>query len=588
VKLKPSDFKPYLRVLEYCRHYGGRIMGALCCMTLSAAFGVVPPWLVRNMIDDVLNDGNGAALDLIAVGMVVLYLLKALFAYGYMYLTAWVGQKAIMAIRLELYDKTQRLSLRVLYRRRTGEFLSRITNDVATLQNVVSTVAVDLAVQSLYFIGFLGFLFYINWKLTLVTFLVIPLAATVIDRASARLRVIGGDIQEQLAQLAAIAQEALSSIRIVRSFATEDSEAERFDAQSRKHFRSIMKGTKTRGILEGFVEVTLFVAMAPILWLGGRDVLAGNLTTGELVAFLIYLGLLVNPVRTISRAVSSIQQGVASADRIFEILDEEDEIALPRAPLIPHGLRGEVAFEDVWFAYEGERWVLSGFSLAIRPGEKVAVVGPTGTGKSTLGDLLLRFYDPLKGRILIDGTDLRELDLKSYRRRVGVVPQDPALMKGSLAYNISYGCGASPESIKRAAAMADIDGFVSSLPDGYETEVGERGVTLSGGQRQRIAIARAIVRAPVILLMDEATSSLDAVVESQIQGAMNVAMAGRTAIVIAHRLSTVRDADRIVVLGSGRITEEGTHDALIAKRGAYFELYSLQSGEQDSPRESSA
>jgi subfamily B ATP-binding cassette protein MsbA len=558
-------------------------MSALGCMALSAVFGVVPPWLVRNMIDDVLNAGNGAALDLIAAGMIALYVLKALFSYGYMYLCAWVGQKAIMTIRLELYDKTQRLSLRVLYKRRTGEFLSRITNDVSTLQNIVSSTAVDFVVQSLYSIGFMGFLLYINWKLTLVTFLVMPPAAFVIDRASAKLRSIGRDVQEQLAQLAAIAQEALSSVRVVRSFATEDIEAGRFDAQSVKHFKSIMKGAQTRGVLEGFVEVALFIAMAPILWLGGRDVLAGNLSTGELVAFLIYLGLLVHPVRTILRAVSTIQQGAASADRIFEILDEEDDIVLPACPVIPRDFAGRVAFEDVWFAYEDERWVLSGFNLVIEPGERVAIVGPTGTGKSTLGDLLLRFYDPIRGRILVDGTDLRALDPGSYRRKIGVVPQDPALMKGSLAYNISYGCDASEEAIKKAAAMAGIDEFISSLPDGYDTEVGERGVTLSGGQRQRVAIARAIVRDPVILLMDEATSSLDALVESQIQGAMNVAMAGRTSLVIAHRLSTIREADRIVVLGGGRAREEGTHDELIAKRGSYFELYSLQSGESEAP-----
>jgi subfamily B ATP-binding cassette protein MsbA len=553
-------------------------------MTLSSVFGVVPPWLVRNMIDDVLGRGDGTALNLIAAGMVTLYVLKALFAYGYMYLTAWVGQKAIMAIRLELYDKTQRLPLGVLYRRRTGEFLSRITNDVATLQNIISSVVVDLIVQSFYFTGFLGFLFYINWKLTLATFLVIPPAAFVIDRASAKLRAVGGDIQEQLAQLAAIAQESISSVRIVRSFATEDIEAHRFDAQSRKHFKSIMKGTQTRGFLEGFVEVILFVAMAPILWLGGRDVLAGNLSTGELVAFLIYLGLLVQPVRTISRSVSSIQQGVASADRIFEILDENDEVKPPASPVIRQAIKGKVLFDDVWFAYEKERWVLSGLRLAIKQGERVAIVGPTGTGKSTLADLLLRFYDPVRGRILIDGTDLRELDLKSYRRKVGIVPQDPVLMKGSLAYNISYGCDASRESIKKAAGLAGIDGFISSLPDGYDSEVGERGVTLSGGQRQRIAIARAIVRDPAILLMDEATSSLDALVESQVQGAMNVAMVGRTSIVIAHRLSTIREADRIVVLGKGRVEEEGTHDELIAKRGSYFELYSLQNSEPEKPR----
>jgi subfamily B ATP-binding cassette protein MsbA len=580
MELRFGDFKPYLRVLAYCRPHLNRLLAAFCCMALSSAFGVMPPWLVKNMIDDVLNKGDAAMLNMIAVGIVVLYALKASFAYGYAYLMAWVGQKAIMAIRLELYDKTQRLSLRVLYRHRTGEFLSRITNDVATLQTVISSAVVDLVVQSFYFIGILGFLFFINWKLTLATFLVIPIAALVIDKASAKLRRVGGDIQEQLAQLAAIAQEALSSIRIVRSFATEDIELERFDAQNRKHFKSIMRGTQTRGLLEGFVEVILFVAMAPILWLGGRDVLSGELSTGELVAFLIYLGLLVQPVRVISRVVSAIQQGVASADRIFEILDESDEISSPSAPAVPREIKGEVVFDGVWFAYEDDRWVLSGLDLVIKRGEKVAIVGPTGTGKSTVADLLLRFYDPTMGRILVDGADLRHIDLAPYRRRVGVVPQDPVLMKGSLSYNISYGYpAASFESIKKAAATAGIDEFISSLPDGYDTEIGERGVTLSGGQRQRVAIARAIVRDPAILLMDEATSSLDAMVESQVQGAMSAAMAGRTSLVIAHRLSTIREADRIIVLGDGRVVEEGTHDELVAAGGAYFALYSLQSGQ---------
>jgi subfamily B ATP-binding cassette protein MsbA len=582
MKLRAGDFKPYARVLAYCRPYIARLSAAVVCMAFSSAFGIVPPWLVKNVIDDVLSKGDKAMLNLISVGIVVLYAVKASFGYGYMYLMAWVGQKVIMTLRLELYDKTQKLSLRVLYRRRAGEFLSRITNDVTALQNIISSVVVDLAVQSFNFVGILGFLLFINWKLTFFTFIVIPIAVLAIDRASAKLRLVGSDIQEQLAQLAGIAQEALSSIRIVRSFATEQLEYDRFDTQSRKHFRAIIKGTQTRGLLEGFVEVVLFAAMAPILWLGGRGVLAGELTSGELVAFLIYLGLLVQPVRVISRVVSAIQQGVASAERVFEILDERDEVAQPTSPVSLKEMKGEIVFEDIWFAYEEDRWILSGLNLRIAPGERVALVGRTGAGKSTIADLILRFYDPTRGRILIDGVDLRHLDLAAYRRRIGVVPQDPVLMKGTLAYNISYGCpGAPAESIKKASVMAGIDEFISLLPQSYESEVGERGVTLSGGQRQRVAIARAIVRDPVILLMDEATSSLDALVESQVQGAMDEAMRGRTSLIIAHRLSTIREADRILVLDNGRIAEEGRHDELMSVRGRYFNLYSLTDVEHD-------
>ena len=577
-----EQWKSYLRLGVYCKPYLRRLGTALCCMTLSAIFGIIPPWLIRNVVDDVLIAGDSGILNLLAAGMVVLYALKAVFGYGHAYLMAWVGQKVIMDIRLELYDKTQKLSLRVLYRRRMGEFLSRITNDVATLQNILSTVVVDLVVQGATFVGILAFLFFINWKLTLLTFAVIPVAVLAIDRASAKLRRVGSEIQEQLAQLAAIAQEALSSVRIVRAFATEKLEYDRFEAQSHSHFRALIRGTQTRGVLEGFVEVVLISALALILWLGGRDVVAGQLTAGELLAFLMYLGLLVQPVRVLSRVVSTIQQGVASAERIFEILDEDDEIVISASPVTLKSMRGEIVFEDVWFSYETEecgRWVLSNLNLRIAPGEKIAIVGSTGAGKSTVADLVMRFYDPTRGRILIDGTDLRELDLVSYRRRIGVVPQDPVLMKGSLAYNIAYGfAAATTEAIHAAARTAGIDGFIASLPKGYEAEVGERGVTLSGGQRQRVAIARAIVRDPAILIMDEATSSLDALVESQVQGAMNEAMRGRTSLVIAHRLSTVREADRILVLSGGKIVEEGTHDALVAARGHYFNLYSLQQG----------
>ena len=340
-----------------------------------------------------------------------------------------------------------------------------------------------------------------------------------------------------------------------------------------------MKGTQVRGLLEGTVEVILISALAFILWFGGRDVINGKLTAGALLAFLTYIGLLVQPIRVLSRVISTIQQGVASADRVFEILDEKNEVPLPENPLTLTPMSGQISFKDVWFAYNDKAWVLKGLDFEIERGQKVAVVGSTGAGKSTLADLVMRFYDPQKGTVLIDGTDIKQLELKSYRRQIGVVPQDPVLMKGTLAYNIGYGYeGVTDEDLVRAAETAGILSFIRTLPDGFDTAVGERGVTLSGGQRQRIAIARAVVRDPRILIMDEATSSLDALVEQQVQDAMRKAMLGRTSIIIAHRLSTIRDADRIAVLSGGKLVEQGTHDELISIKGHYFKLFLASNG----------
>ena len=570
----------YIRLLSYCRPYKMRLAAALACMVLSAIFGIIPPWLIKNVVDDVLINKESSTLDLLAFGIVALYILKALFGYGHMYLMTWVGQKVVIDIRLELYDHTQRLSLAKLYSKRSGEFLSRITNDVATLQNILAAVVVDFVVQGCTFIGIICFLLFINWKLTLVTFVVTPLAVLVIDKASSKLREVGGTIQEKLAMVAAIAQEALSSIRIVRAFVTEEKEYARFEDESNRHFKAVMKGTQVRGLLEGIVEVILIAALAFILWFGGRDVIKGRLTAGELLAFLTYIGLLVQPIRVLSRVISTIQQGVASADRVFEILDEKNEVPLPDDPVVLSPMEGRISFRDVWFAYNDRAWVLKGLDFEIVNGQKVAVVGSTGAGKSTLADLVMRFYDPQKGRILIDGIDIRQLDIKTYRRQIGVVPQDPVLMKGTLAYNIGYGFeGVTDADLIKAAEIAGILDFIRSLPDGFDTGVGERGVTLSGGQRQRIAIARAVVRDPRILIMDEATSSLDALVEQQVQDAMRKAMEGRTSIIIAHRLSTIRDAGRIAVLSGGKLVEQGTHEELISMKGHYHRLFMASNGE---------
>ncbi len=570
----------YLRLLAYAVPYRKRAFWAFICMVGAALFSVIPPWLMKNVVDDVLIGRRLGVLNLLAGGLVLLYTGKALFSYGQRYLMTWVGQRVILDLRVLLYDHIQHMPLSFISGNRVGELLSRITNDVTVLQDVVTSVVVDLVVQGVTFVGMLAFLLYINWKLTLVAFAILPLAALVIDKTSKKMRRVGHDIQEQLARVSGIAQEALSSLRIVHSFATEELELRRFRNQNFLNFKALMHGTQIFSALEGVVEVILVGALAFILWIGGRKVVSGELSPGELIAFLGYLGFLVQPLRVCSRAISRIQQGLASADRIFSLLDTPLAIASPPSPVYPDNLRGEVTFDNVHFSYEEGLEVLRGISCTVASGETVAIVGNTGAGKSTLVDLIPRFYDPRKGRVLVDGMDIRTLHLPSLRRQIGIVPQDPVLMRGSIGSNIAYGyAGATEENIRKAAELAGIHDFISSLPRRYDTPVGERGVTLSGGQRQRVAIARAIIRNPRILILDEATSSLDAEVELHIQEAMQKAMKGRTSFVIAHRLSTVRKADRILVLSGGAITEEGTHEELLARKdGTYAYLYALQFG----------
>lgn len=580
--MKMGKRNVYARLLSYGRPYLARLFSALACMVLASACNVVAPWLLKNIVDDVLISKNIMMLNLLAVGLVLLYVMKNAAHYGQQYLMNWVGQKVVMDIRLELYDHTQRMSLKYLYGTRVGELISRITNDVTKVQDMITTVVIDIVVQGLSFVGMIAFLLYINWKLTILTFTVLPIAVWVLDKASKKLRAVGHDIQRKLADLSATAYEAISSIRIVRSFATEEQEYERFREQNRLHFKALMRGTQVNAALAGIIEIILVTALAVILWFGGRFVIGGEMTPGELVAFLGYLALLVQPIRVFSRVVARMQQGLASADRIFEIIDTRSEVVPPKDPVFLDDVEGRIETDGVFFAYRDENWILRDVSVSVAPGEKVALVGPTGAGKSTLADMIPRFYDPQMGAVLIDGVDVRRLDLKTLRRQIGIVPQDPVLLKGSIAFNIAYGLEARDmDVIRQAARVAGIHRFIESLPEGYETEVGERGVTLSGGQRQRLAIARAIVRNPRILILDEATSSLDAAVEQEIQEAMKKAMKGRTSLIIAHRLSTVREADRIIVLDKGAVVEEGTHEELQKAGGLYARLCTLQFGDTD-------
>ncbi len=570
----------YRRLLSLLKPYHGKMGAALVCMVGAGICAAIPAWLMKNVVDGVLIRKEYFMLNMLVVGLVVLFVLKAGFTYGQKYLMGWVGQKIVMDLRVAAYAHLQTLSLKFINDKRVGELLSRVTNDANMLQTTVSTVAVDLVIQGVSCAAMLGYCLYLNWRLMLYTLFILPIVVFVLKRASETLRKVGHGMQQRVADLSAVAEEALSAIRIVRAFATEELELGRFKESNQQNFDVIVQGIKVNALLNGAVEILLIVALALILWLGGQQVLSDRMTPGELIAFLGSLGFLASPINNFTRAVSQLQFGFAAAERIFGLLDNQDRVVTPPHAISLGHLRGEVAFEDVWFAYEGEQWILKGLNLRVKPGEKVAIVGTTGTGKSTLVDLIQRFYDPQRGRVTIDGYDLRNVDLKTLRQQIGVVPQDPVLMKGSIAFNISYGYQGTPDEIEKAADIADISGFIESLPDAYRTEVGIRGVTLSGGQRQRIAIARAVIRNPRIIILDEATSSLDAAVERQIQNAMDKAMVGRTSFIIAHRLSTIINADRILYLEKGRIIEEGRHEELLRKKGAYQKLFALQYGER--------
>ncbi len=569
----------FLRLIAYVKPYMSRLFVAFVAVFITSILSIIPPWLLKYVVDDVLIKKQKHILFLLSLSIVVIYVLKGITYYFQHYLMSWVGQKVVFDLRNTLYDCLHKMSLSFFVKRRIGDIISRLTNDVNMIQDLVANVVIDMVMHFISLVGVLGFLLYINWRLTIVTFCVLPIAIFSVNRATKKLRVIGRDIQDRISDLNAVVQEVVNAIRVVRSFATEDIEKDRFRKVTEENFNAVIKGAKTKAALTSVVEVILTSSLALLLWFGGSEVIKGRLTPGELVAFLGYLMMVVQPISALSRLLGNVQQGLAAADRVFEILDVKPDVVEDASPLKPVSLKGEVVFKDVWFAYHGREWVLKDINLHVKPGEKIAIVGPTGAGKSTLADLILRFYDPQRGVIMVDGVDIKRYSIVSYRRQIGFVPQDTMLLRGTIAYNISYGLSdVSMDDIVRAAKIAGIHDFIVSLPKGYYTEVTEKGINLSGGQRQRIAIARAIIRNPKILIMDEATSALDAEVESKLQETLKKVLEGKTAFIIAHRLSTVRLCDRIIVLDNGKIVEEGTHYQLMEKKGLYSKLYTLQLG----------
>lgn len=567
----------YLRILSYIKPYMHRLIFAMFCTIMAAAGNLYIPWIIKDMIDEVLADKNGTMLNWIAASIIAIFIVRGLFWYGQNYLMSYVGQSVIIDIRAAVFKKLQRLSVSFYDKNKTGTIMSYVTNDVNALQSAMVENTIEMITEGFILIGSVVAMIYLDWRLTLFTVCTFPVVLWFMEFFGKKIRKTGGRIQECTADITSVLQESVASARVIKSFVREDYEVDRFDVENRANFRANMKNAQLMATLTPVVELVAAIGVTMIIWYGGNNVINGTITAGSLVAFLTYAVNISNPIKRLTRVIGNIQKALAAAQRVFMIIDMPEEIAESRdAKQLPE-VSGKVEFQNVSFAYNDKGNVITDLSFSVKPGEVIAIVGPSGAGKSTIANLLPRFYDVNKGDIKIDGHSVREVTLDSLREQVGIVPQETMLFNGSVYNNILYGrLDATKEEIEAAAKAANAHDFIMQLTDGYETKLGDRGVNLSGGQRQRIAIARAILKNPRILILDEATSALDTESERVVQEALDRLMVGRTSFVIAHRLSTVKNADKILVLEKGNLVESGTHDELLALDGLYAHLYKIQ------------
>ncbi|MBQ1915758.1 MAG: lipid A export permease/ATP-binding protein MsbA [Selenomonadaceae bacterium] len=569
--------KNYKRLLAYMRPYLHRLLLAIVFIVLAASANLYLPWIIKDMIDDVLAAKDMMMLNVISVSIVVVFLFRGIFYYGQSYLVSYIGQRVVIDVREVLFRKFQRMPISYFDRHQTGETMSYLTNDVNAMQSALVDSLIELVTEGAILIGSLVMMVYLDWKLSLLTLVVIPLVGQAMKIFGRKIKVTGTVIQERLADITSLLQESISSIRIVKSFVREDYEIERFCKQNDLNFQAAMKNVQLTSLLTPTVEFLAAVAVTFIVWFGGYEVVNGEITAGALVAFLTYAVNLANPVKRLSRVYGNIQKAMAAVDRVFTVIDLEETVSnKPGAVALPV-TQGHVTVEDITFSYKDGVPALQDVSLEAKPGQMIAFVGPSGAGKSTIANLIPRFYDVTEGEILIDGHDIRDVTVESLRQQIGIVPQETMLFSNTVRENIRYGrLDATDEEVVAAAKAANADVFIRELPKGYDTQIGERGLNLSGGQRQRISIARAILKNPRILILDEATSALDTESEKIVQAALDKLMLGRTSFVIAHRLSTIFEADQIYVIDGGRIREHGTHEELLAKGGLYSNLYHIQ------------
>jgi ATP-binding cassette, subfamily B, bacterial MsbA len=575
------------RVWPYRWHLALASVALVASGLLALAF----PMAVRYLLDAAFVERDRAMLDRIAIALVVIFIVQSALNYFQTYLLSSVGERSVAGLRRELFARLLEMPPGFFAERRTGELTSRLTSDVGLLQGVLSHQVSEFARQILSLVGGVVLLTWLQPRLTLTALAVAPLVVGSAIFFGRRLRDITTGVQDRLAEATGVAEEAFSQIRTVQSFVQEPAERARFADRVSASVRAAIQRARVRGVFFGMLTLSTFGGVTFVLWQGGLLVLEGQLTAGALVSFLLYTITIAASIGALAGSFSAYQEAVGAAERVFEILEMRPEIADPPHPAaLKRPPEGRVAFEGVSFRYQDDPampWTLEAVHLEVAPGEVVALVGPSGGGKTTLVSLLPRFWDVTEGHVRVDGHDVRTLRLADLRGAIGVVPQEPALFSGTIRENIAYARpGATEAEILEAAKAAHAHEFVERLPQGYDTLVGERGIKLSGGQRQRVAIARAILKDPAVLILDEATSNLDTESERLIEDALARLLVGRTTLIIAHRLSTVQRADRLVVVDRGHIVEEGTHEELLSRGGLYARLYQRQFRDERSPRRS--
>jgi ATP-binding cassette, subfamily B, bacterial len=561
-------------LLVLLRPYRARTVLMFVSLILGTAAALAPPPLAKLAIDEGITPGDLTTLTWVVIAFLATALIYWAATYVQTYLVGWVGQRVLQDLRIQLFAHLQTLSIGFYSRRQAGVIISRLTNDVQALDQLVSDGVVTLFGSTLMLVGTAVILLALDLELALLTFLVFPVLAL----GSLGFRVVSANAyrltREKVAAITAYLQESLSGIRVVRTFAQERRHLERFNELNEDNYDANMTTVYLNAAYFPGVELLSAVATAGILLYGGLQAIDGDVTVGVLVAFIAALNNFFDPIQSLSQLYTTYQAGMAALDKIFELLDEEPDLRDRPGAVELDRIRGEIDFEHVTFAYGDGEPALVDVDLHVPPGQTVALVGATGAGKSTFAKLVARFYDPTEGVVLVDGHDLRDVAARSLRAQMGIVPQEAFLFSGTIGDNIAFGRpGATPEEIEAAARAVHAHEFIAALEHGYDTQIGERGVQLSAGQRQLVAFARALIADPRILVLDEATANVDIHTEGLIEAGLRRLLAGRTAIVIAHRLSTIRTAGRIVVLDHGQIAEQGTHDELLAAEGAYWRLY---------------
>ena len=575
--LASYERQPLGKIFALFKPYRKMLVASFALMVSLNMVGLTLPWMLKIAIDRVLPNADYLLFWVLCFAMTIVYLTRCLLRYLASYTVDYTGIRLIVDIRQKVFKHLQSLSLRFYEAYRTGKLISNVISDVALL-NMMMRITTALGEQLFQLLLIIILLIILNWQMALVVLLSLPVHFCNFYFARKALRADSMVMQEKISEISANLSETLTGAKVIKSFAKEQTECRRFFQNLRPTVAMQMKITLDNiGLWSVFDMVTLFTYLATI-GMGIMHVQSGKVTIGEFVAFYTYVGMLIGPIQALSTQVVTLAQGMVGASRVVKLLNTIPEIKECANPIHPERLTGHIEFQHVVFSYDEDKApVINDFTLEIQPGEKVALVGPSGSGKSTLSNLLLRFYDVTGGAILVDGYDVRRLGFEAYRKNIGVVLQEPFLFSGTIRDNIAYAKeDATAEEIEKAAEMANIAEFIKGLPDGYDTVVGENGASLSGGQKQRLAIARAVLMNPSILILDEATSALDTVSETVVQEALDRLMIGKTTVIIAHRLSTVRNADKIIVLDRGRVAQKGTHDELMEQPGIYRELYQTQ------------